>query len=174
MLTVLLEDVDEELRRKGTPTITNTWSVMRLTFDLELLDDTLTTTQMQMFLHALENQAEMYGMRLNQIETEILADPRHGPVQVRFKDGNTVPTTTQNVYLGSMISWSDTFSTAFQHRAALAEAAYKQLKLVWNSSMPCKQKHLYFPISLCRLPGIRTRLSYPHGEAHEAYQRSPF
>ena len=67
VLSVLLTDVDEDLRH-------NTWSVNRLTFDLEYADDTLlislTTTQLQSFLNALEKQAEFYGMSLNQTKNK--------------------------------------------------------------------------------------------------------
>ena len=67
VLTVLLEDVDWELLRKGTAT--NIWSINRPTFDLEYADDTLlmalTTTQLQSMLQALELQASLYGMKLN-------------------------------------------------------------------------------------------------------------
>ena len=74
-------------------------------------------------------------MNLNQTKTEILVKPGSESHNVRFRNGSLVPTTTQVKYLGSMISWENTFSQALKHRAALAEAAYKQLRLVWNSSM---------------------------------------
>ena len=103
-----------------------------------------TTTQLQQFLYALETQADFYGMKLNQTKTEILIAPGAEPPGVRFKNGQAVPTTTQIRYLGSMISWDNTFAQALKHRAALAEAAYKQLRLVWNSPMPFKKKLYIF------------------------------
>ena len=146
VLSVLLADVDESLRQNGTPT--NTWSVNRPTFDLEYADDTLlislTTTQLQSFLSALESQAEFYGMSLNQTKTEILIPEGMTNPLVKFRNGALVPTTTQIKYLGAMMSWDNSFSTALKHRAALAEAAYKQLRLVWNSSMPRKRKLFIF------------------------------
>ena len=39
-----------------------------------------------------------------------------------------------------MISGIKPFDIALQHRAALAETAYKKLKLVWNSFLPRKTK----------------------------------
>ena len=43
-----------------------------------------------------------------------------------------------------MISWADKFSQALEHRAALAEAAYKQLWLASNSFMPRKRElHIF-------------------------------
>ena len=42
--------------------------------------------------------------------------------------------------MGSHISWKDPFSVAFKHRAALAEAAYKKLRLVWNSQLTRRTK----------------------------------
>ena len=73
-------------------------------------------------------------------ETEIRMDPGGLQLGVRVKDGTLVPTATHVKYLGSLISWVVTFSQALKHRAAAAEAAYKQLRLVWNSSMPRKGK----------------------------------
>ena len=143
VLTVLLADVDEELRKSGTPT--NTWSVMRPTVDLEYADNTLllSLTTMQL-LNALETKAEYYGMKLNQTKTEILVAPGSDAPNLKSKSGTVVPTTTRIKYLGSMISWDNTFSQALKHRAALAEAAYKQLRLVWNSPMPFKKKLFIF------------------------------
>ena len=43
-----------------------------------------------------------------------------------------------------MISWHDSFGTALKHRAALAEAAYKKLRLVWNSNLSYSKKlHIF-------------------------------
>ena len=93
VLSVLLADVDEYLRRNGTPT--NTWSVNSPTFDLEYADDTLlislTTTQMQSFLNALESQAEFYGMSLNQTKTEILIPDGMTNPLIKFRNGTLDP-----------------------------------------------------------------------------------
>ena len=127
---------------KGIPT--NTWSVGKPVYDLEYADDTLllgkTTTQLQSYLAELEQQASLYGMRLNQDKTEILMDPRKPPPKLKFSDGTTVQTTTQVKYLGSMISWDKPFEVAFRHRASVAETSYKKLRLVWNSSLPYREK----------------------------------
>ena len=81
---------------------------------------------------------------LNQTKTEILIPEVASNPWVKFRNGSVVPTTTQIKYPGSVISWDNTFSMAVKHRAALAEAAYKQLRLVWNSSMPRKRKLFIF------------------------------
>ena len=142
VLTVIFEDVDWALLGKNIPT--NTWSVGRPVYDIEYADDTLlmglTTTQIQAFLSSLEEQATLYGMNLNHTKTELLVDPRRVPPRIIFKDGTAVPTTTQIKYLGSMISWSKPFEVAFKHRAALAETAYKKLRVVWNSSLQYREK----------------------------------
>ena len=39
-----------------------------------------------------------------------------------------------------MISWEKPFEVAFRHRASVAESSYKKLRLVWNSSLPYKEK----------------------------------
>ena len=117
-----LEDTDTALLAEGTPT--NTWSVARPTRDIEYADDTLlmalTTTQLQSILHALEVQADLYGMKLNRSTTELLTDPRYSTPKLYFINSPEIPTTTQVKYLGSQISWKDAFSVAFKHRAALA------------------------------------------------------
>ena len=73
-------------------------------------------------------------------QNRVLVDPLKLPPQLRFTNGKPVPTTTQIKYLGSMISWVKPFDTAFKHRAGLAESSYKRLRLVWNSSLPYKEK----------------------------------
>ena len=109
VLTVIFEDVDYALLAQGQPV--NTWSVARPVYDLEYADDTLllslTTTQLQRILTALESQAKNYGMHLNLTKTEILVDPRRATPLISFSDGSPVTTTTQVKYLGTMISWKN-------------------------------------------------------------------
>ena len=83
-------------------------------------------------------------MSLNQTKTEILIPEGMTNPLVKFRNGTLVQTTTQIKYLGAMISWDNPFSSALKHRAALAKAAYKQLRLVWNSSMTRKRKLFIF------------------------------
>ena len=47
-------------------------------------------------------------------------------------------------YLGVHVSWKKPFEAAFIHRRALAEEAFKKLRLVWNSSMKFKDKRQIF------------------------------
>ena len=48
-------------------------------------------------------------------------------------------------YLGVHVSWRKPFEAAFLHnRRALAEEAFKKLRLVWNSSMNFKEKRQIF------------------------------
>ena len=142
VLTVLLEDVDQALLRAGIPT--NTWSVNRPIFDVEYADDTLllgvTIPQLQSILHQVETEAALYGMTLNADKTELLYPPDHTAPTMNFLNGSKVPTSTQVKYLGSMVSWKHSFGSAFKHRSALAEQAYKKLRLVWNSSLPLRTK----------------------------------
>ena len=138
VLTIIFEDVDYALLAQGQPV--NTWSVARPVYDWEYADDTLllslTTTQLQRSLAALEAQAKKYGMHLNLTKTELLVDPRRATPLISFSDGSPVPTTTQVKYLGTMVSWNSPLNMAFKHRAALAESGYKKLRLVWNSNLP--------------------------------------
>ena len=142
VLTVIMEDVDRELATQGVAR--NTWSVARPTTDLEYADDTLliarTKTQLVSLLHTLEKHAENHGMNLNTDKTELLIDPRQPPLKLKFRNGTEVQTTTQVKYLGSTITWEKPFEAAFRHRAAVAETAYKKLRLVWNSNLPRKTK----------------------------------
>ena len=142
VLSVVLHDVDDALLSKGVPT--NVWSVNHPFFDLEYADDTLlfslTTPQGQSMLHALESEALLYGMSLNQSKTELLTNPAFQEPKWCFLNGDPVPTTEVVKYLGSHVSWTKAFDTAFSHRRALAEEAHKKLRLVWNSSLPRNEK----------------------------------
>ena len=142
VLSVILHDVDDALLSKGVPT--NVWSVNHPFFDLEYADDTLlfslTTPQGQSMLHALESEALLYGMSLNQSKTELLINPAFPEPKWNFLNGDPVPTTEVVKYLGSHVSWTKAFDTAFSHRRALAEEAYKKLRLVWNSSLSRHEK----------------------------------
>ena len=133
----MLADVDNDLLLQGTPT--NTWSEGYPTFDLEYADDTLllalTTPQMQDILTSLESVAHEYGMHLNKTKTELLINPDRPSSPLYFTDGAAVPTTPQIKYLGTRITWKKPFDAAFLHRAAIAEEAFKKLRLVWNSSL---------------------------------------
>ena len=146
VLSVILHDMDQTLRSQGTPF--NTWSEGRPIYDVEYADDTLllalVTTQMQQFLAALESGAAEYGMSLNSTKTELLVRDSETTNSLTFRDGTAVPTTTHIKYLGSMISWEQPFDIAFRHRAALAEEAYKKLRLVWNSRRSLKHKLYVF------------------------------
>ena len=142
VLTVIFEDLDGELQQRGVPT--NTWSEGFPVADMEYADDTLllalTTPQLQSILSALEELAAEYGMSLNKMKTELLVRPNYSEPALRFKDGSSVPAKTVVKYLGSMISWTKPFETAFYHRAALAEEAFKKLRLIWNSTLCLKER----------------------------------
>ena len=142
VLTVIFHDTDDLLLSRGVAT--NTWSTGFPTYDLEYADDTLlmglTESQLNGMLQALETVAQAYGMSLNQTKTELLANPNRDPIAVRFTNGSLVKTTPQAKYLGSLISWDKPFDMAFTHRFNLAEEAFKKLRLVWNSSIPIKEK----------------------------------
>jgi len=146
VLSVILEDMDHNLRAHGAPC--NTWSEGRPVYDVEYADDTLllalTTTQMQTFLSSLETGAAEYGMSLNSTKTELLVKNTEDTSNLIFRDGMPVPTTTHIKYLGSMIAWDQPFDAAFRHRAALAEESYKKLRLVWNSNRSRKHKLYIF------------------------------
>ena len=100
-------------------------------------------------LSALESQAALHGMKLNYERTEILYHSKFTPPDVRFHSGERVKTATQNKYLGKKISWAKPFEVAYQHRAGIAETAYKKLRLIWNSLLSKKKKlHIFQPTFL--------------------------
>ena len=86
VLSVIFEDLDWDLLSRNVPT--NSWSVGKPVYDLEYADDTLTfgmtTTQLQSYLSALETQAALYGMSLNQKQTEVLHDSRRPVPKLYF------------------------------------------------------------------------------------------
>ena len=141
VLSVIFEDLDQVLLEKGIPT--NTWSEGNPIYDLEYADDTvlisLTTPQLQNFLQELEGEASLYGLSLNTTKTEVLVKPDR-TATIYFRNGEPVHTTKSAEYLGTMVSWRKPADTAIAHRAALAETAYKKLRLVWNSSLSRPKK----------------------------------
>ena len=142
VLTVIFHDVDQAMLEQGIPS--NTWSEGHPVFDLEYADDTLllslTTPQLQNILRIIEQESALYGMSLNNTKTELLRNPAHESQPLYFLDGTRVPEADQVKYLGSLVSWTKPFETAFFHRAALAETTYKKLRLVWNSSLSRNSK----------------------------------
>ena len=111
----------------------------------------LTIPQTQSMLSALEREADYYGMALNATKTEVLEYPRYSAPKLYANNGKPVPTNSQVKYLGSMVTWDKPFEKAFQHRKALAEEAYKKLRLVWNSSMSKQSKLRVFQSVFIRL-----------------------
>ena len=79
-------------------------------------------------------------MSLNHIKMELLVKPGQPPPNIRFSDGTAVPCKEVVKYLGSLIAWNRPFDIAYKHRTALAEEAYKKLRLVWNSLLGVKTK----------------------------------
>ena len=92
-----------------------------------------------------------------QKKTELLSRPDHTATSY-FHNGEPVPTTTTAKYLGTLISWQKPADTALGHRAALAETAYKKLRLVWNSNLnrPKKVKLFHATIVPVLLYGLDT------------------
>ena len=102
---MIFSDVDAQLLKHGVAT--NAWSQGRPTYDIEYADDTLlmslTTPQMQHFLHHLETEASRYGMSLNNTKTELLSPPFSKPQHLQFQDGTKVtkvPQVDSVKYLG--------------------------------------------------------------------------
>ena len=111
-------------------------------------------------------------MALNKIKAELLLRPSTPNPGLRFSDDSMVPTTEVVKYLGSMISWNKPFDIAFKHRSALAEEAYKKLRLIWNSSLPKSAKIKIFqstfvPVLLYGLDALT--LTTPHMKRIDAF-----
>ena len=174
VLSVIFEDLEDTLRRQGIPS--NTWSEGYPVADVEYADDTLliarTIPQLQSHLSALEDIASEYGMSLNDIKTELLLKHDQPVTPPRFADGTLVPTSYTVKYLGSLINWQKPFEVAFRHRAALAEEAYKKLRLIWNSTLSQHKKIRIFqstfvPVLVYGLDALT--LTTPHIKKIDAY-----
>ena len=142
ILSLVLEDTEARLMRQGTPT--NTWSVGKPVFDLEYADDTLlfgiSTPQLEAMLHALQTEAQNFGLALNLAKSEILVYPSQDAPRLHFLNGDPVPTATNVRYLGSLVTWDAPASSAITVRFHLAKAALQSLRLVWNSRLQPQQK----------------------------------
>ena len=142
ILSLVLEDTEARLMRQGTPT--NTWSVGKPVFDLEYADDTLlfgiSTPQIEAMLHALQTEAQNFGLALNLAKSEILVYPSQDAPRLHFLNGDPVPTATNVRYLGSLVTWDAPASSAITVRFHLAKAALQSLRLVWNSRLQPQQK----------------------------------
>ena len=146
LLSVIMHDVEDALIRTGVPQ--NVWSVGRPIFDVEYADDMLvmaiTTPQCEHFLHAIEKEAAHYGLALNQTKTCLLRHPNMTGQGVKFLDGAVVPLVSSVKYLGTQISWEHTETTAIGARLIVAEQAYQQLRLIWNSPLSTHTKQRLF------------------------------
>ena len=118
VMTVLFFDVDQRLRIHGTPT--NSWSVGKPVYDLEFANDTLlisvTKSQMNDILKAIEVEATLYGMILNKEKTVSLEYTADASQALYFADGSQVPITTSTKYLGSQVTWEQTTKHAIEAR----------------------------------------------------------
>ena len=100
---------------------------------------------MQSFLGALEEVASEDGMALNKVKTELLTKQSTPNPRLRFSDDSIVPTTEVVKYLGSLITWSTPFDTAFKHRTSLAA------EVIWNGSLPIPSKIRIFQSTFVRV-----------------------
>ena len=146
VMTVMFDDVDSRLRAHGIPQ--NTWSIGKPVYDLEYADDTalmaVSIPQLENFLHAVQVEATLYGLRLNTDKTELLVRKDYPAPQLSFVNGDPVPTTQEAKYLGSKITWTTPPKAAIKFRKDKAEAAFSKLYHVWCSKLPWKAKSIIF------------------------------
>ena len=151
VMTVLLADVDTRLRVHGVPT--NSWSVGKPIYDIEYADDTLlisvTKSQAEELLRAIEVEATLYGLTLNKEKTELLFGYT-APGNVHFADGTIVPTTEEAKYLGTLVSWLQPSKIAIEARKDKAKQAYAKLQPLWRSALSRKRRFAYFMLVSCR------------------------
>ena len=110
-------------------------------------------------------------MSLNQIKTELLVKPGQPSPNIRFS-GTVVPCKEVVKYLGSLIAWNKPFDIAYKHRTALAEEAYKKLRLAWNSSLGVNTKlrifqSIFLPVLLYGMDSLT--LTTPQLNRLDAY-----
>ena len=151
LMTVLMNDVDTKLRTTGVPT--NTWSIGRPVYDIEYADDTMiisvTRSQAEEMLKAIQVEATLYGLTVNTEKTELLSDYT-ADQPIHFVDGTPVKEVTQAKYLGSQVSWVAPTRTAIDARKAQAQIAYAKLQHLWRSRLSRKEKVRIF--LACILP----------------------
>ena len=86
-LSIIFEDLDNRLLGQGIPT--NAWSERDAIHD-QLVS--LTKSQLQRFLHELEEEASYYGMSLNTTKNELLTRPDR-TTTIHFSNSNLGLTT---------------------------------------------------------------------------------
>ena len=74
---------------------------------------------MEGFWKSVQVEASLYGMELNMVKAEILADSASTP-PVYFVDGTSVPSSESVKHLGSQVTWSNLTKKAIDARKALA------------------------------------------------------
>ena len=92
------------------------------TYDLEYADDTLvfgiSAPALESYLHALQQEAQPYGLELNLTKTELLVHPSFTPPPPKFLNGDPVPQAMSVKYLGSQITWNNPTVHALFARSA--------------------------------------------------------
>ena len=131
----------------------NSWSVGKPIYDIEYADDTLlisvTKSQAEELLRAIEVEATLYGLTLNKEKTELLFGYT-APGNVHFADGTIVPTTEEAKYLGTPVSWLQPSKIAIEARKDKAKQAYAKLQPLWRSALSRKRRFAYFMLVSCR------------------------
>ena len=114
------------------------WSSMsELLGDTELLyaDDTLLVGSekkaVEKLLHAIENQSNRYGMKLNKAKCETLALNFKG--KIKFQDGETVPGSKASTYLGATLNTTG-YRAEVESRLQKANAVFNKLKTLWRNT----------------------------------------
>ena len=104
---------------------------------------------MEEFLKSVQVEASLYGMALNMVKTEILAENGSTP-PVYFVDGTPVPASESVKYLGSHITWSNPTNNAIDARKACSAAALLLLGFCIISSVDSMLPICYY--SSCYMP----------------------
>ena len=132
LMTVLFHDVHKRLDRLIQVGKLNYFDYWELLY----ADDTLLVgkpaREINMLLHAIEEESDKYNMRLNKAKCEYVG--MFGSAQIKFKNGTAVKRVEDATYLGSKITRKADRNTEVVARLSKALNTASRLKCFWKKA----------------------------------------
>ena len=130
LMTVLFHDVHQKVDHRiriGQIEYFSHWELL-------YADDTLLlgkrAREINILLHAIEEECETYNLKLNRGKCEYIG--MHGKADIKFKNGVRVKHASESVYLGSKIAGNGSREAEIQHRLSKALLPASRLKFFWK------------------------------------------